>query len=119
MNESLIYKLNIVNKEEPDKDILQELHTEVNYNENKKHVDKEVPQLLRLPNGKYKFSDGTREYNSPELANNAIGGFRKFQDKREETTQLIHKKSYNELERDMNEAQRKQYNRSVSGKNIE
>ena len=113
----MLYKLNLL-ESNSDKNILDELYNETSPQKETNHVDAPIPNLLQLPNGKFKFEDGNREYSTQDNAMNAINGFRKFQDKREETSQLIHKKSYEEVEQTLTESELKEYNRSISGKNV-
>ena len=77
---------------------------------------RQIPQIEKTKSGKYKFQDGTREYNSPDSAMNAIKGFNKFRDKREEVAQFIHKKSYEELAENMTPEQTKEYDNSIKTK---
>ena len=77
----------------------------------------QTPQpKLNKEGEKYKFEDGTRLYHSEEKAMNALKGFRKFQAKREETSQLIYKKSYEEVTKEMTPEEKKDYDKSLSGK---
>ena len=99
-------------QEKSESDILNELLNEVAPQNNQ---EKTIPPLVKV-NDKYRFEDGKRLYNSKESAINAITGFHKFQDKREETSQFIYKKSYEDVTKDMTETERKQYDKSLSSR---
>lgn len=115
INNQLLTRHNISiakNKEKTDAEIMNELIQETAPQSN---TEKEIPPLVKVGN-KVRFEDGKRLYNSEEAALNAIKGFHKFQDKREETSQFIHKKTYDELTQNMTPEEIKDYNRSLSGR---
>ena len=56
------------------------------------------PELANMENGKLKYVDGKREYQSEETAHNALRGFRKFLKKRDYNSQLLYRVPYAQYE---------------------
>lgn len=116
MVNNLLKKYNLAIKNDlTDEEIIEELYNELLLPE--PNAERSIPPLLKEGN-KFRFEDGVKYYNSEESAMNAIRGFHKYIDKREETSQFIYKKTYDETIEDMTEEEIKEYNRSLSGRHI-
>ena len=77
------------------------------------NTEKPMSEIVKLDNGKFKFADGTREYNSKESATNAYKGFMKFKDKRNEATQVVHNQDYEDYTASMTTEEKQKYDTNL------